>query len=167
MQEPTITIPELVDEDVKGSGEYTPQEVLSYLDRHSALIAERRAIVQRVANLYAEAVAAGEAATGEDPAVTAKIEEGYSLSFARLEKEFSAAYAKVPPPPQIVRDVTLKDLYEHFDSYDVDKSGGLSLAESKLSKEVYLKLSPTGELTPEKIKLGISLDERPKESKER
>jgi len=161
LKEPTIAIPELADPEVPGSGEYTAREALAYLDRRAALISEQRQVVRRLIALHEEAVKADEAKGDEEPAVTAKIEEAIDLSCARLQREFKVLYEKSPPPPHIVRDVTLLDLLDNFESYDVDKSGGLSLRESRLSEEVYKKLAEDGELTPEKIKAGISIDSRP------
>lgn len=160
-KEPIIAIPDLVDPRVPGSGVYTAREALAYLDRRAALISEQRQIVHRLIATYEEAVTADKAKGDEAPEVTAKIEEGLELSYERLRKEFSVAYEKVPPPPHAVRDASLLDLLENFESYDVDKSGGLSLKESRLSEEVFLKLSEEGELTPEKIKAGISVASRP------
>lgn len=161
IKEPLITIPELVDPEVPGSGQYSATEALAYLDRRAALIAEQRGVIRRIVAIHEEAVAADVAKGDESPEVTAKIEEALLLSYQRLEREFKAAYSKSPDPPQAVRDGVLLNLLEFFDSYDVDKSGGLSLAESKLSREVYLKLSPSGELTREKIRAGISVRSRP------
>lgn len=160
-KEPTIAIPELVDPRVPGSGEYTAKEALAYLDRRAALIDDQRQIVRRLIAAHEEAVTADKAKGDEAPEVTAKIEEGLELSYARIQKEFESAYGKEPPPPHVVRDASLLDLLENFDSYDVDKSGGLSLKESRLSEEVFVKLAQEGELTPETIKAGISVDSRP------
>lgn len=163
VKEPIITIPELVDPNVKGSGQYTAREALAYLDSRAAHIEEQRQVVRRIVALYQEAVVADEAKGDEDPIITQKIAEGIELSYGRLEREFKAAYSKVTAPPQAIRDVHLLALLEHFASYDTDSNGSLSLTESKLSREVYLKLSPEGELTPEKIRAGISVDSRPAE----
>lgn len=161
MKEPIITLPELVDSAVPGSGQYTAREALAYLDARASHIAEQRAVVRRMQALYDEAVASDSAKGNESQEVTEKIEEALSLSYGRLEREFKTAYTKAPEPPQAVRDGSLLNLLEHFDSFDSDQSGGLSLDESKLSKEVYFKLAPKGELTPERIKAGISIDARP------
>lgn len=160
-EEPTIIIPELVDPDVSGSGEYTAREAIDYLDRRAAIIQEQRNVLRRMVRLYEEAVASDAARGDEDPAITQKIVEGRTLHYGRLRNEFLEAYKRQPPPPHVVRDASLLDLLEHFDSYDVDRNGSLSLAESKLSPEVYKRLSPEGELTPEKIRTGISVDSRP------
>ena len=161
VKDPTITIPELIDPQVPGSGEYTAAEALAYLDRRAALISDQRQIVRRLISLHAEAVTADLAKGDEDPAATAKIEDGVRLSFARLRREFKAVYGKTPPPPHAVRDTALLDLLENFASYDADKSGGLSIKESRLSPEVCEKLYPSGELTEVKIEAGISVASRP------
>lgn len=161
VSEPIIALPELVDPQVPGSGEYTAREALAYLDRRAAIIQQQREILRRMVRLYEEAVASDAARGKEDPAITAKIDEGLSLQYGRLQREFAQAYKTQPPPPHVVRDASLLDLLNHFDSYDVDRNGSLSLAESKLSPEVYRKLSPEGELTPEKIRAGISVNSRP------
>lgn len=161
IKEPTITLPELIDPQVPGSGEYTAKEALEYLDRRAALLSEQRRVVRRMLDLHAEAVTADLAKVDEDAAITAKIEDGMRLSYVRLRKEFKALYNQALPAPHVVRDAILLDLLENFPSYDADQSGGLSLKESKLSQEIYDKLSPTGELTREKIKTGISVSARP------
>lgn len=161
LKEPTITIPELVDPKVPGSGEYSPREALAYLDKRAALIAEQREIVRRLIAVYEEAVRADTAKGDEAVEVTAKINEATGLSYERIKREFETVYAVTPPPPSVVRDISLLDLLDNFESYDVDKSGGLSMKESRLSEGVFMKLAPEGELTPERIKLGISVDSRP------
>lgn len=161
-KEPTIVIPELVDPQVPGSGEYTAREAMVYLDARAAHIAEQRTIVRRLIAVYDEAVRADAAKPAdEDPEVTAKIDEATELSFARLVREFEAAFKKTPPPPHVARDTSLLDLLENFASYDIDRSGGLNLKESRLPEDIYRKLAPEGELTPERIKLGISIASRP------
>ncbi len=160
-KEPTLTIPELIDPQVPGSGEYTAKEALAYLDRRAAHIADQRQIVRRLIAIHEEAVKSDAAKGDEDPEVTAKIEEAAALSYDRIQREFQVLYDKAPPAPHVVRDASLLDLLDNFDSYDADQSGGLSIKESRLSEEVFKKLAPEGELTPELIKRGISVESRP------
>ena len=161
LKEPTIALPELVDPKVPGSGEYTAREALAYLEKRAALITEQREIVQRLIAVHEEAVKADAAKGNESAQVTSKIDEATTLSYKRLQREFKAAYNETPPAPHVVRDASLLDLLENFESYDVDKSGGLSLKESRLAENIFLKLAPEGELTPEQIKTGISVASRP------
>jgi hypothetical protein len=162
MNEPTIVIPDLVDPQVPGSGEYTAREAMAYLDARAAHIAEQRVILRRLIAVYEEAVRSDASKPDDEaPEVTAKINEATELSYGRLVREFETAFKRVPPPPHVARDTSLLDLLENFASYDIDRSGGLSLKESRLPVEIYRKLAPEGELTPERIKLGISPASRP------